>query len=144
MKKSKYQQHFHCFIVCILVPYAFWFSFQQNIVTILMNAVYSGAELTRGEELIKGRGLFQCGYPKVRRLLQDGTYLMPGACQRKYGRCIVFIASSTISGARGEHLTIQLLWAIARLLITSVNPIYLVDEFQFLFLLFLSLRPIQQ
>ena len=26
MKKSKYQQYFHCFIVCILVPYAFWFS----------------------------------------------------------------------------------------------------------------------
>ena len=26
MKKSKYQQYFHCFIVCILGPYAFWFS----------------------------------------------------------------------------------------------------------------------
>ena len=23
MKKSRYQQYFHCFIVCILVPYAF-------------------------------------------------------------------------------------------------------------------------
>ena len=22
MKKSKYQQYFHCFVVCILVPYA--------------------------------------------------------------------------------------------------------------------------
>ena len=27
MKKSKYRQYFHCFIVCILVPYAFWISF---------------------------------------------------------------------------------------------------------------------
>ena len=25
MEKSKYQQCFHCFIVCILVPYASWF-----------------------------------------------------------------------------------------------------------------------
>ena len=23
MTKSKYQQYFHCFIVCVLVPYAF-------------------------------------------------------------------------------------------------------------------------
>ena len=38
----------------------------------------------------------------------------------------------------------QLLWAIARLLVTSVSPIYLVDEFHFLFLLFLSLRLTQQ
>ena len=27
MKKSKYQQYLHCFIVCILFPYAFWFSY---------------------------------------------------------------------------------------------------------------------
>ena len=26
MKKSKFQQYFQCFIVCILGPYAFWFS----------------------------------------------------------------------------------------------------------------------
>ena len=27
MKKSKYEQYFHWFIVCILVSYAFWFRF---------------------------------------------------------------------------------------------------------------------
>ena len=43
-----------------------------------------------------------------------------------------------------EHLAIQLLWAIAQLLVTSANPIYLVDKSHFLFLLFLLLRPIQQ
>ena len=26
MKKSKYQKYFHCFIVYILVTYAFWFN----------------------------------------------------------------------------------------------------------------------
>ena len=36
MKKSKHQQYFHCFIVGILYPYAFWFSFLKNIVTILI------------------------------------------------------------------------------------------------------------
>ena len=79
MKKSKYQQYFHCFIVCIISPNVFWFSFYQNIVTILISTVYRGATLIRGEALIIGRRLFQCGYPKVRRLLGGGTY------QRKYG-----------------------------------------------------------
>ena len=27
MKKSRYQQYFHCFIVCLSGAYAFWFSF---------------------------------------------------------------------------------------------------------------------
>ena len=66
MKKSKYQQYFHCFIVCIQGPYIFWFSFQQNIVTILISAIF--AALIRGEALIRGRCLL-------------GTY------QRKYGKC---------------------------------------------------------
>ena len=85
MKKSKYQQYFHCFIVCILILCAFWFSFQQNIGTILIGAVL------RGAALIRRRCLFQCGYPKVRRLLEGDTYLSPGVCQgklislRKYG-----------------------------------------------------------
>ena len=47
-------------------------------------------------------------------------------------------------GAREKHLAIQLLRAITLLLIKSVSPIYLVDEFHFLFLLFLPLRPSQQ
>ena len=85
MKKSKYQQYFHCFIVCILGPYAFWFSFQQNIVTILISAVLGSGAFIRGETLIRGRCLFQCGYPNMRRLLERGTYFGLGACQRKYG-----------------------------------------------------------
>ena len=86
IKKSKYQQYFHCFIVCIRGPFAFQFSFQQNIVTILISAVF------RGVALITGRHLFQCGYPKVRRLSDGGTYLRPGAYQRKYGNiCIIHL-----------------------------------------------------
>ena len=38
MKKSKYQQYFQCFIVFILGPYEFWFSFLSNIITIIISA----------------------------------------------------------------------------------------------------------
>ena len=84
MKKSKYQQYFHCFIVCMLVPYAFWFSYQQNIVTTLISAGFTDAAL------IRGRCLFQCRYPKVWRLLAGGHYLRPGAYQRKQGMQQIF------------------------------------------------------
>ena len=76
-----YQQYFHCFIVCILVLYPFWFSYQQNMVTILVSAASRGVVLIRGEALIRGRHLFQCGYPKVRylfetlRLLEEIWYM---------------------------------------------------------------------
>ena len=40
----------------------------QNIVTILISATLIGVALTREEALIRGRSLFQCGYPKVWRL----------------------------------------------------------------------------
>ena len=39
----------------------------------------------------------------------------------------------------GKHLTIQLLWATSRLLVTRVSPIYLVDDFMFSRCLFLML-----
>ena len=70
MKKSKYEQYFYCFIVCVLVPYVFWFSYQQNVVTILISATFRGGALIRGETLIRVRHVFQCGYPKVRRLFE--------------------------------------------------------------------------
>ena len=38
----------------------------------------------RGVALIRGRLLFQCGYPKVQPLLEESTYLRSGAYQRKY------------------------------------------------------------
>ena len=90
MKKSKYQQYFHCFIIYILAPYVFWFSFQQNvfyqnIVTILISATLRGVAFIRGEALIRGRCLFQCGYPKVQHLLEASAYLGPVAYQMKYG-----------------------------------------------------------
>ena len=72
MKKSKYQQCFHWFF-CILGPYAFC------IVTILISAVFRDAALFRGEARIRGRRLFQCGYPEVQRLSEGGTYLRPDA-----------------------------------------------------------------
>ena len=90
MKKSKYQKYFHCFIVCKLVPYAFWFSYQQNIVTTLISAGFTDAALIRGEALIRGRCLFQCRYPNVWRLLAGGPYLRPSAYQRKLGMQQIF------------------------------------------------------
>ena len=80
MKKSKYQQN--CFIVCMLVPYALQFSYQQNIVTILICTSFRGATLIEGETLIRGRRLFQCGYPNLWRLLEGGAY------QRKFSKTV--------------------------------------------------------
>ena len=42
-EKSKHQQYFHCFIVSLLVICAFWFSYQQNIVIILISTAFRGA-----------------------------------------------------------------------------------------------------
>ena len=79
IKKSKFQ-YFHYFLVCIVVPYAFWFSYQQNMVSILMVSITFG-----GAVLIRGWRLFQCGHPKVWRLLAGRAYLRLSAHQRKYG-----------------------------------------------------------
>ena len=38
-----------------------------------MNTIFRGVAL-RGEALIRGRCLFQCGYPKVQHLLEGCTY----------------------------------------------------------------------
>ena len=83
--KHKFSLSINHFIVSILVSYAFCFTFQYNIVTILINAIFRGAALLRGEALIRKRHLFQCEYTKVCRFLEGGTYLWPGAYQRKYG-----------------------------------------------------------
>ena len=40
---------------------------------------YRRAALIRGEVLISGRRLFQCGYQKVHRLSEGITYLRPSA-----------------------------------------------------------------
>ena len=88
MKKPKYQQYFHCFIVWILVPYAFWFSYWQNMVTILINTTFRRGVSIRGEALIRGKHLFQSGYPKVLCLLEGNTYLRPST----------YIRSNTVFG----------------------------------------------
>ena len=97
MRKSKYQLRFYCFIICILISYAFWFSYQQNIVTILISASFRGATLIRGEKLVRGRCLFQFGYIKVHRLLEGGAYFRPGAYQRKYGIILLFLDRLSIT-----------------------------------------------
>ena len=43
------------------------------MVTILISASF------RGVALIRGRRLFQCGYPKMWRILEGGAYFRPGA-----------------------------------------------------------------
>ena len=50
----------------------------ENIVPILISAAFRGAAFIRGEVLIRGKRLFQSGYPKVRRLLEGSVYLRPG------------------------------------------------------------------
>ena len=52
--------------------------------TILISAAFRVAALIRWEALVRERYLFQCGYPKVRRLLEEGASLRPGAYYRKY------------------------------------------------------------
>ena len=98
LKKSKYQQYFHCFVVCILVSHAFWFSYQQNIMTILLNAAF------RVAALIRGRRLFQCGYPKVRRSFEA----------RRLLHQIFFISNSFISNCTRFYKMIRQLqyWQI--------------------------------
>ena len=59
---------------------------QQDIVTILISAIFRGAALIRGETLIRRRRLFHCGFPEVCRLLEGSAYLRPDAYQRKYGK----------------------------------------------------------
>ena len=43
--------------------------------TIPISSTFSGVALIRGEALIRGRRLFQCGYPKVRRLFENPRLL---------------------------------------------------------------------
>ena len=77
MKKPKYQQYCHFFIDCILIPHASWFSYEWNMITVLMNAAFLGATLIRGEALIRGKRLFQCGYPKMSSLLEGALIWGP-------------------------------------------------------------------
>ena len=83
MKKPKYKQYFHCFIVCILLPHAFWFSYQQNVVTILISATFRGAALIRGER----------------------AYLSPSAYQRKCDNSALLFNRNTCKEQRKEKKT---------------------------------------
>ena len=47
------------------------------MVTIVISAAF------RGAALIRGRHLFQCGHPEVRRLLEGGAYLRLDAYWKK-------------------------------------------------------------
>ena len=76
----------------------------------------------------------------VRNVLPSSFY-----CSMLIRCIIVFIASAKILEREGSwYLAIQILLAISQLSITSVSPIYLVDEFHFLFLLFIPLTTTQQ
>ena len=46
--------------------------------TILISTTFRVPALIKGEALLRRRRLFQCGYPKVQRLLEGGTYLRSG------------------------------------------------------------------
>ena len=59
MKKPTYQQYCHCFIVSILGPYEFWFSFQLNKVTIVISTTFRGVALNRGRSLFEAWHLLE-------------------------------------------------------------------------------------
>ena len=84
MKKSKYQQYIHCFISCILGPYAFWFSFQQNIVTILISTVLRGAPLIIGEAYQR-EALISMWIPKGATLIRGNTVYNSSTAKIKPG-----------------------------------------------------------
>ena len=44
------------------------------MVTILISTAFRGATLIRAQTLIKKKRLFQCGYTKVRLLLEGGAF----------------------------------------------------------------------
>ena len=73
MKKSKYQQYFPGFIVCILVHICIL------VYLLLEYSNYSNKALIRREGLIRRRRLCQCGSPKLQRLLEGGADLRLGA-----------------------------------------------------------------
>ena len=52
----------------------------------------------------------------------------------KWMQCLSYYITLYYRGVQGKHLTIQLLWASARLLVTRASLVYLVNEFFFLFL----------
>ena len=56
----------------------------SRTVTIPINAAFRVAVVIREDVLIRGGRFFQCGCPKVPRLLEGGAYLRPGVYSRKY------------------------------------------------------------
>ena len=92
--KPKYEHYLYCFIICMVVPHAIWFSYQQNIITILTSATF------RGEALIIGTPLFQCGHSNMQCLLEGGAYMRPGVYQRKYGMHIWFKVNCKVTRIR--------------------------------------------
>ena len=92
--KPKYKQYLYCFIICMVVPHAVWFSYQQNIITILTSPTF------RGEALVIGRRLFQYGHSKMQCLLEGGAYMRPGVYQRKYGMHIWFKVNCKVTRIR--------------------------------------------
>ena len=78
MKKAKYQQYLIVLFGCILVPYPFSFSYQQNMVAILIIAA-------QVRHLLEGRRLLERGVYFYGDTQSCGAYWGPGAYQRKYG-----------------------------------------------------------
>ena len=72
MKKSKYQQYFHFFIVCILLPLPlYYYHYRMYFVLansrlcnyILISPAFRHVALIKRKALIRGRRLLQCRYP---------------------------------------------------------------------------------
>ena len=116
--KKKYQQYFHCLIACMLVQYPFWFSYQQNIATVLISVIFRGAVRIRGEAFIRRRPLFQCGYPKLQRLLERG-YLRSGLIR---GNIVLIMSKQFFLKKAASHATLSFLLCIDRFKMKRVQP----------------------
>ena len=73
MKISEHQ-YFHCSIVNIIFPYAFWFKYCSNMVKFLTSATFTFVMFIRGEVLIS------IWMSKDTFLLEGGIYLTDNAC----------------------------------------------------------------
>ena len=109
----KCQQYFHCFIACILVPYSFWVSYQQNTVFILISTAFRSiqkcgiyqrggayqkkmlismwkakdAALIRGRRLLEENCIllfFLANFKEEEGIKQDGCSILSVCLRRKY------------------------------------------------------------
>ena len=87
MKNFKNQQYCPCIIASILFPYASWFSYYWNMVTILITAAFIGAALITGGGgcLLEGGACFNVDTQRWGAYYMAAFFWNPGVYKGKYG-----------------------------------------------------------